>query len=399
MFTVMNIARPAADAACNRLPLDGVSVVDLTMNISGPYATMILGDLGAEVMKVERPDGGDDTRRWAPVDRDGSAYFYSVNRNKRSVTLDLRDGPGRARLRAMIAEADVFVTNMRARKLAALGLDYDSLHEIHPRLVYADISGYGNLGPDADRPGYDMVLQARSGLMSVTGEAGRPPVRVGVSILDMGSGLWLALGVLAALWTRDRTNEGCRVSTSLLEVGAAFMAYDIAVFELSGAIARPRGSNHPAFAPYGLFQAEDSYVAIGGGGDHLFARLAEALGRRDWAEDPRFATNSARVANQDDLRSEIEAELQHRPAADWIRLLSAAGVPADEVSNAARILGDEQLRSLDYWVDVPLPNAAGEDRRSLRQPGLPIRLSQVRPPVRYGPPAIEQPGTAGGDAV
>jgi crotonobetainyl-CoA:carnitine CoA-transferase CaiB-like acyl-CoA transferase len=288
---------------------------------------------------------------------------------------------------------------MRARKLAALGLDYDSLHEIHPRLVYADISGYGNIGPDADRPGYDMVLQARSGIMSLTGEPGRPPVRVGVSILDMGSGLWLALGVLAALRARDLTNEGCRVSTSLFEVGAAFMAYDIAVFEMTGAIAQPRGSNHPAFSPYGLFRAEDSYVAIGGGGDHLFARFAEALGRRDWAEDPRFATNSARVVNQDDLRSEIEGELQDRPAADWIRLLSAAGVPADEVSNAARILVDEQLQALDYWLDVPLPNREGEDPRSLRQPGMPIRLSQMRPPVRYGPPPLEPAGTAGGDAV
>jgi formyl-CoA transferase len=177
------------------LPLDGVSVMDLTMNVSGPYATMILGDLGADVLKIERPDGGDETRRWAPVHDDGSAYYYSVNRNKRSVTLDVRDDTALMRLRAAITEADVFVTNMRTRKLTALGLDYDSLHDLSPRLVYADISGYGNEGPDADRPGYDMVLQARSGLMSVTGEEGRPPVRVGVSILDMGSGLWLALDV------------------------------------------------------------------------------------------------------------------------------------------------------------------------------------------------------------
>jgi crotonobetainyl-CoA:carnitine CoA-transferase CaiB-like acyl-CoA transferase len=377
-----------------------VSVVDLTMNISGPYATMILGDLGADVLKIERPDGGDDTRHWAPVYGDGSAYFFSVNRNKRSIALDLRNSDARRELRRLIANADVFVTNLRAPKLAALDLDNESLRRRYPRLVYADISGYGDRGPDADRPGYDMVLQARSGLMSVTGEASRPPVRVGVSILDMGSGLWLALGILAALRTRDRTGEGGRVSTSLLEVGAAFMAYDIAVFELTGMVGQPRGSGHPAFAPYGAFQARDGYVAIGGGGEHLFARLAEVLGHPEWPSEPRYATNGARLAHRDELRTQIEAVLRGHAATHWVRALAAAGVPADELNDAGRLLSDEQLQALDVWVDVPLENAGDGTAGAgavLRQPGLPIRFGAGRPPVRSGPPPLPHATAQTGD--
>src|SRR5262245_47767698 len=233
--------------------------------------------------------------------------------------------------------------------------------------------------------------------MSVTGEAGRPPVRVGVSILDMGSGLWLALGILAALRTRERTQRGSRVSTSLFEVGAAFMAYDVAVHELTGEIAVPRGSNHPAFAPYGVYRAQDSYLAIGGGGEHLFARLSEALDRSDWTVDARFSSNAARLANQDELRREMEGELQRRPVKEWIDVLSAAGVPADALSNAASILADEQLNALNCWLDVPIPDDAAGQPRSLRQPGLPIRLSKVRPPVRYGPPQRQDSKAGDGD--
>lgn len=363
------------------LPLDGVRVVDLTFNISGPYGTMVLADLGADVVKVERP-GGDDARRMAPVRGDGSAYFFAINRNKRSVVLDIKDDGDRERLWELLDDADVFTTNMVVNKLAAVGLDFDAVHARCPRTIYADISGYGADGAESDRPGYDMVLQARSGLMSVTGEPGRPPARVGVSILDMGAGLWLAVGVLAALRLRDSTGEGVRVSTSLLEVGAAYMAYDLAAYELTGARPEPRGSGHPAFAPYGVFHARDGFVAIGVGADHLFVRLAGALDRTGWPEDPRFATNEDRVRNRDALRAEIEARLAEGTVAEWVERLRAAGVPVDETADVAGVLKDGQLAAVRAWLEVPIEAGA-----TLRQPGLPIRLGGRRPEIRRPPPA------------
>jgi len=369
------------------LPLDGVRVVDLTSNISGPYGTMILADLGADVIKVERPGGGDDARRMSPVRGSGSAYFVAINRNKRSVTLDLSEADDLERLHALLAEADVFATNMLPGKLAARGLDFEAVHARHPNLVYADITGYGD-GPMQDRPGYDMVLQARSGLMSVTGEAGRPPVRVGVSILDMGAGTWLALGVLAALRSRDPGGGGVRVGTSLLEVGAAFMAYDVAAYQMTGELPEPRGSAHPAFAPYGVYRTSDGWVALGVGADHLFARLAPSLGHGEWPEDPRFATNAARVANRDELRAEIEEVTSGSGVHHWVGLLREAGVPAEEVADVAGLIGDEQLATLGAWLEIPADGSA------IRQPGLPIRLGGERPGVRRPPP---EPGQHQGE--
>ena len=242
-------------AESNDLPLSGLRVLDLTLNIAGPFATMILGDLGADVTKVERPPLGDDARRMVPTNGDASAYFLAINRNKHSVMLDLRDDTSRQRFCSLISTSDVFVTNLRRDSLVEFGLTYERVHEMAPRVIYADISAYGNTGPDADRAGYDMVLQARSGLMSVNGEAGRPPVRVGVSILDMGAGIWLALGVLAALQERQRTGLGTQVSTSLLETGASFMGYDVASYGLTGEIPGRRGTEHPAFGPTAYFAA------------------------------------------------------------------------------------------------------------------------------------------------
>jgi crotonobetainyl-CoA:carnitine CoA-transferase CaiB-like acyl-CoA transferase len=227
-----------------------------------------------------------------------------------------------------------------------------------------------------------MVLQARSGLMSVTGEPGGAPVRVGVSILDMGAGIWVALGVLAALRVRDRTGEGVRVRTSLLEVGAAYMAYDVAAYEITGEVSQPRGSGHPAFAPYGVFRASDGWVALGVGADHLFARLAEALGRPEWVGDERFATNGDRVANRDPLRREIESALAEHPVAEWVARLRSAGVPVDEVADVARLLQDGQLVGSGAWVDVPI------ERRTIRQPSLPVRVGETSWGLRRPPPGL-----------
>jgi CoA:oxalate CoA-transferase len=374
------------------LPLAGVRVVDLTLNIAGPYGTMILGDLGADVLKVERPGVGDDARRMAPVAGESSAYFAAINRNKRSVALDLDDEADRARLVELLGEADVFATNLLPGKLAARGLAFDDVHERFPRLIYADVGGYGD-GPEQDRPGYDMVLQARSGLMSVTGEPGRAPSRVGVSILDMGAGIWSALAVLAALRLRERTGSGIRVGTSLLEVGAAYMAYDLAAYGLTGEVTGPRGSGHPAFAPYGVFRASDGWVALGVGADHLFARLAEAMDRPGWLGDERFRTNAARVAHREALGEELEAALAGVPVTEWVARLRSAGVPVDEVADVAGLLEDEQLGALGAWLDVPA------DGREIPQPGLPIRFGRERPGMRRPPPGLGEHSGEGFDVL
>jgi len=280
------------------------------------------------------------------------------------------------------------VTNLRPGTLRDRGLDFDSLNDLYPHLIYADLSGYGNQGAEQERPGYDMVLQARAGLMSVNGDMASPPSRVGVSILDMGTGLWLALGVLAALRLRDLTGRGDRVSTSLLEVGASFMTYDFAAFQLTGELPQRRGSEHPAFAPYGAYRTLDGYVALGIGADRLFERLALALDRGAWVTDARFASNEARVANRAELRVLLEREFEQRTTSDVIEVLNKAEVPADVVADVDQVLVDPQLAELDAWVDVPIPQGAGSDKRQLRVPGSPLRFGQRRPPVREGPPEL-----------
>jgi crotonobetainyl-CoA:carnitine CoA-transferase CaiB-like acyl-CoA transferase len=364
------------------LPLAGVRVLELSMNIAGPYAAMILGDLGAQVTKVELPPRGDDSRRMTPTDGDTSAYFVAVNRNKTSIWLDLRNDAERERFWSLLRQTDVFVTNMRPSKLREFGLAYPQVKAFAGGVIYADLSGYGNSGPDADRAGYDLVLQARSGLLSVNGEPDRPPVRVGVSILDMSAGIWLALGVIAALRTRDRNGQGCRVSTSLLETGAGFLAYDIAAYGMTSEVPGRRGSEHPAFGPYGIFECRSgTHLALGAGADHLFERLARALGHAEWIADPRFPDNGGRIRYRAELRRLIETRLATHTAAEWVTILNAAGLPADEVANVPGVLGDQQLQSLDFWLDLPA--------HELRLPGLPIRFDQHRPPMRLAPPTID----------
>ena len=254
-----------------------------------------------------------------------------------------------------------------------------------PAPIYAHISAYGSGGAEADRAGYDMVLQARSGLMSVNGEADGPPVRVGVSILDMGAGIWLAVGVLAALQERLRTGTGTFVSTSLLETGASFMGYDIAAYELTGKAPGKRGAEHPAFGPYGVFRCgEQTSLAIGVGSDRLFARLAQTVGCPQWLEDPRFSDNTARIDNRAELRQLLELRLREHTAHNWASILSDAGIPADEVAPVERLLDDEQLGALDFWLDTPVGGSAA----TVQLPRLPLRLGHRRMPLRLPPPVL-----------
>jgi len=348
---------------------------------------MILADLGADVIKIESQEG-DDARRMAPTRGNESAYFLAINRNKRSAVMDLNNRGDLSQLLSLMSTTDVFVTNMRPSRLREFSLDFRSLAARYAKLIYADISGYGSSGPEGNRAGYDMVLQARTGLMSVTGEPGRAPIRVGVSILDMGAGMWLALAVLAALRLRESTGRGGQVSTSLLEVGAAYMSYDVAAFQMTGEVPQPRGSGHPAFEPYGVFRARDGYVAIGVGADKLFLRMCDALGLAHLPSDSRFASNSARVHNRAELRRLLERHLRRYPVGHWIELLVTNGIPAEPVADVEDLVGDPQLKALDCWLPLSLHGSISPMDHEIRVPGLPVRFAGKRPPVRRGPPTL-----------
>ncbi len=379
------VTAPGREQALSHLPLAGVRVLDLTMNIAGPYAAMVLADLGAEVVKIEGP-GWDDARRMAPQHDNGSAYFYAINRNKKSIEIDLKTQSGLAAFDAELRATDVFLTNLRPATIHRLGIGPDELLRANPRLIYADISAYGDTGSEAARPGYDMVLQARSGIMSVNGNTDGPPVRVGVSVLDMGSAVWVALGIAAVLYQRARTGRGGRISTSLLEVGAGLMAYDITAYQLTGEIPQRRGTGHPSFGPYGVFSTRDGLLAIGVGSDPMFGRLAVAVGAAAWSTDSRFRTNAARMAHSAELRQELEARLALHTAREWVPILTAAEVPADLVADTADVLKDPQLEALGAWVELTVGD---KNPQAVRVPAIPLRLDGAHPPLRS--PVPERP--------
>src|SRR5581483_9369509 len=292
--------------------LTGIRVLDLSTIVAGPAASMILADLGAEIIKVERPDDGEDGRAMGPHRGPWGAYFTVLNRGKRSIALDLGKPEGREAVLRIAATCDVFLENLRGGKAAAMGLDEPAVRARKPEIIYASLSAYGPAGPDYLRPGYDAVLQARTGIMSITGNPDSGPMRSGVSILDIGTGVWMALGVLAALLERQRSGQGQRVDASLFQTGVMLMSYHLLFRQFTGVNPKPQGSRHTAFAPYGAFPAADGSIMIGISGDKAFRRLAEALGNPEWADDPRFSTNSDRVRNTAELEQCISEVLMTR---------------------------------------------------------------------------------------
>lgn len=299
------------------LPLAGLTVVDLTRVLAGPYCTMMLADLGARVIKIENPEGGDDSRHVGPFVDGESAYFASVNRNKESIALDLKSPRDREVLAAMIAGADVLVENFRAGVMEKLGFTWEALHAANPRLVYASISGFGQTGPYRDRPAYDMVVQAMGGLMSVTGQTGGAPVRVGVSIGDLGAGLYAAIGIQSALLKRSRTGLGERVDIGMLDCQVALLENAIARHSATGAVPAPLGTRHPSITPFDMFKTADGFIVIAAGNDTLFQKLCAALGQPDLAADPRFATVVARNQHHAELKASLEARLADADSAAW----------------------------------------------------------------------------------
>lgn len=363
------------------LPLSGITVVELGHSVAAPFAGQILGDLGARVVKVENPEAGDDARAWGPPFWHGSsATFQSLNRNKLSVTVDLKNTAARLRLRAFIVEeADVVIQNLRPGLVGRYAVD-EGLRRENPRLVYCNLGAFGKEGPWRDKPGYDPLMQAFGGIMSVTGEAGRPPVRVGPSIIDMGAGLWSVIGILSALEKRHRTGEGCVVDTSLFETSLSWMTVPIAMALACGREPGRTGSEAAMIVPYKAFRAADRYLVIAAGNDALFRKLCDVLCRPEWPLDARFATNAERVKNRAALNAMIDEIIATAGADAWVERLEAVGVPAAPLQGVNEVLAHAQTRAVD--MVRPVPGGA------MSLVTLPLRFDGERLPFRSPPPAL-----------
>ncbi|HEY4470571.1 MAG TPA: CoA transferase [Stellaceae bacterium] len=363
-------------------PLSGIVVIEIGHSIAAPYAGMILGELGAEVIKVENPKGGDAARGWGPPFQEGaSTCFHSVNRAKRGITIDLADPADAARLRSLILErADVVIHNLKYGALDKYGLGGAELVAAKPGLVWCNLAAFGNTGPLRDRPGYDPMMQAYSGLMSLLGEDGRPPVRVTASIIDMGAAMWSVIGVLAALQERGHTGKGGIVDTSLLETGLGWMTIMLAAYMSNRELPQRQGSGVDMIVPYQAFAASDGYTMVAAGNDNLFRRLCAALDRPGLAEDPRFRTNGDRVVHRAELVPILSEIFAARPRTEWARLLEAAGIPNGPIHTLDQVVADAQTRALGMIQKRP-----GSD---LELVGLPLSFDGARPPFAKPAPML-----------
>ena len=371
---------PAADDR----PLSGIRVVDLTRVMTGPYCTMMLGDLGADVVKIEQPERGDDTRAWGPpfVGTE-SAYFLSVNRNKRSVELDLKSERGQEVLWRLIERADVLVENFSPGTVGRLGFGWEAVHARNPRLVYAAISGFGQTGPGSQRTAYDIIVQGMSGLMSATGPVGGPPTRYGVPIADIGAGMFAAYAVAAALLQRERTGEGQYVDVSMLGGQVALLTYHATNYFATGTVPVPMGNAHPMITPYDTFETADGHVNIAVGNDSLWRRLCGALGLDAAGEDPRFATNAARVANRPALYAALNGVLSTLTRDEVMARLEAVSVPCGPINTVADVFADPQVEA--FGLRLTTEHAAvGE----VTVPGFPYRFSGSELGISEPPPPL-----------
>ena len=366
------------------LPLEGTKVVDVTTSIAGPYCAEILAALGAEVVKVERPDTGDDGRAWGPPFWNGeSAMFLSVNAGKRSLAVSLGDERGREAVLRLADRADVLLQSLRPGLAETLGFGPDVVRTRNPRIVYCSIGAYGRVGPLRDEPGYDALMQAAGGLISMTGEAGRPGVRVGSSLIDMGTGMWAALGIVAALLERERTGEGAVVDTSLYETALAYIGYHLVGHLADGTVPAGQGTVFPMVAPYQVFPTKDSELMIAGGNDRLFAAICDVLARPELVDDARFRTNPDRVRNREQLVAILSGRLRERETRYWHQAFTQAGVPAAPVADVADVVSAEQTAALEMLQPVAHPRIP-----DLRIAGLPLSFDRERAAHRSPPPLV-----------
>ena len=377
-------------------PLDGVRVLDLSRVLAGPWATQLLADLGADVIKVEKPGAGDDTRHWGPPwhehgEQKVAAYFLAANRGKRSVAIDFATEEGAALVRRMAADADVLVENFKVGGLRKFGLDAGSLRAGHPRLIYASITGFGQDGPDAQRAGYDYIIQGMGGLMSLTGvpdgEPGGGPMKVGVAVADLFTGMYTANAILAALYRRGQTGEGATIDMALLDTQLAMLANQASNALISGKDPQRLGAGHPNIVPYQPFQAADQPIIIAVGNDNQFRKLAAIVGHPEWSGDERFATNAARVSNRSILVPMIGDIVIGKPAAEWLAELEAAGIPAGPINSISQALADPQ--SVHRGARIA---AGGGALGDVPMVGSPIRIDGERTDAPLPPPALGEHG-------
>jgi crotonobetainyl-CoA:carnitine CoA-transferase CaiB-like acyl-CoA transferase len=362
-------------------PLRGIGVVEIGHSVAVPYAGQILADLGATVIKIENPNGGDDSRQWIPPTwHDSSAVFQTMNRNKHSACIDLKDPEGKRSVLELVAHADIVIQNMRPGLIERCGLDANTLRALDPRLIYCNLGAFGSPGPLRESTGYDPLIQAFSGIMSVTGEAGRPPIRVGPSIIDMGSGLWCVIGILAALVQRGQTGQGATVDTSLFETALAWMNIPLANSMASGREGAKSGSETPMLAPYRAYQASDRYIVIAAGNDNLFRRLCTVVNRPEWSVDPRFVTNADRVANRVMLNALLDDLIVTQPECHWTERLTAAGVPCAPLQTTTEVIAHPQTEALGML------QAVGAE--SLKLVASPLRFDGIRPKILTQAPAL-----------
>ncbi|HQZ90408.1 MAG TPA: CoA transferase [Thermomicrobiales bacterium] len=367
-------------------PLDGIRVLDLSRVLAGPYCTMVLGDLGADVIKVEQPGKGDDTRAWGPPWAGGeAAYYLSVNRNKRSITLDIKSEQGKQIIRDLARESDIVVENFKRGTFERLGIGYDDLRKDNPGLIWANVSGYGPTGPLADKPGYDFIAQGEAGIMAITGEPDGEPMKVGVAIVDITTGLFTAVGVLAALQARQTTGAGQRVDASLFTSAVAWLANVGENHLVSGNPAKRYGNAHANIVPYQTFRARDQHMTLGVGNDRQFQALCAILGRPELGGDERYVTNSARVANRDELVSILQERLLTKDADDWIAACDAANIPSGKINTIEQVFAHPQTLARDMLVEVEHPTAG-----LLKLAGIPFALSETPAKIRLAPPTLGQ---------
>ena len=353
-------------------PFEGIKLLDLTRALAGPYCTLVLSDLGAEVVKVEIPQSGDDARQYGPFKNKQSLYFLSLNRAKKSITLNLKAEEGKLIVKDLVKKFDVLVENFRPGTMEKLGLGYNELKEINPRLIYAASSGFGHTGPDSKKPSYDLLAQARGGIMSITGWPDTPPTRVGMSTGDITAGLFTAIGIGAALYHREKTGVGEKIDVAMLDSQVAILENALARFQVDGVSPTPIGNKHPTVSPFQAFMAKDEYFVLPIGNDKLWQKFCHVVGKEDWANDPRFVTNAGRNNNMDTLIPMIEKLFLTKKASEWIKLIESAGIPCGPINNIEKVMNDPQVHARNMIVEID-DDVAG----TIKIAGNPIKMTSI----------------------
>jgi crotonobetainyl-CoA:carnitine CoA-transferase CaiB-like acyl-CoA transferase len=367
-------------------PLDGIKVLDLTRVLAGPYCTMLLADMGADVVKVERPGAGDDTRAFGPPFVNGeSAYFMSINRNKRSLTLNLKEDKARQILRKLLETVDVVVENFRPGTMESFGFGYEAVHDFNPGLVFCSISGYGHTGPDADLPGYDLIIQGEGGAASLTGDTEGPPYKVGNSQADIVAGMMAFQGILLALLARHQSGIGQKIDISMLDCQVAMLTYQAGIYFATGESPTRLGNQHPTITPYETYRCKDGFINLACGNDNMWRTFCRVIGQEEWTEDPRFRTNADRVGHRRQLAALLEPVILQKTTQEWIDQLRQNGLPCGPIQTVGQVCEDPQVIARDMIVSLDHPTAG-----PIRVTGVPIKLSDTPGEVHSAPPTLGQ---------